>query len=66
MCGIVNTNASADSSKEKGTILRQGQLFGEISLIYECATTASVIALKYCTIGKLAAKDFNEIVHEHG
>ena len=42
-------------------ILRQGQLFGEISLIYNCLTTASVIALKYCTIGQLAKKDFMEI-----
>ena len=28
-------------------------------------TTASVIALKYSTIGKLNKDDFKEIVHEH-
>ena len=46
-------------------VLRQGQLFGEISLIYKCMTTASVIALKYCTIGKLLENDFAEITMTH-
>ena len=54
---------SIDHTKQK--ILRQGQLFGEISLIYNCLTTASVIALKYCTIGKLMQKDFEAITQEH-
>lgn len=49
----------------KMKVLRQGQLFGEISLIYKCMTTASVIALKYCTIGKLLEKDFHEITLQH-
>ena len=42
-----------------------GQLFGEISLIYNCATTASVIASKYSTIGSLANVGFWEICHQH-
>ena len=49
----------------KMKVLRQGQLFGEISLIYKCMTTASVIALKYCTIGKLLENDFAEITMTH-
>ena len=53
------------SAAFKQTKLRQGQLFGEISLIYNCLTTASVIALKYCTIGRLNQDDFNEIVLQH-
>jgi len=53
------------SAAFKQTKLRQGQLFGEISLIYNCLTTASVIALKYCTIGRLNQIDFDEIVLQH-
>ena len=65
MCGIGPAKGAQDSENLKKNVLRQGQLFGEISLIYECATTASVIALKYCTIGKLEKKDFDEIILEH-
>ena len=45
--------------------LLQGQLFGEISLIYNCVTTASVIAKKYSTIGKMPKKDFNDMSHKY-
>lgn len=61
-------DGSSDLQKSNLTnlqLLRQGQLFGEISLIYDCLTTASVVAYKYSTIGRLDKKDFEEIVHEH-
>ena len=58
---MIDTNAAGSNQK----VLRQGQLFGEISLIYKCLTTASVIAMQYCTIGRLEQKDFNEIVLQH-
>jgi CRP-like cAMP-binding protein len=64
-CGIKKSNKKDENAHLKSTVLRQGQLFGEISIIYKCLTTASVIALKYCTIGKLMQKDFNDIVLEH-
>lgn len=63
MCG--STDKSDTNVRQKQKVLRQGQLFGEISLIYNCLATASVIALKYCTIGKLNDKDFKEIVLQH-
>mmetsp|Transcript_19260 Transcript_19260/g.26077 ORF Transcript_19260/g.26077 Transcript_19260/m.26077 type:complete len:91 (+) Transcript_19260:75-347(+) len=63
MCGAQIKDESVAHLNSK--ILRQGQLFGEISLIYNCLTTASVIALKYCTIGKLMQDDFEEITLQH-
>lgn len=63
MCGVEKKDESNKHLKMK--VLRQGQLFGEISLIYNCKTTASVIAMKYCTIGKLNKKDFADICHRH-
>lgn len=64
-CGIVEDKNKQANQHLKMKVLRQGQLFGEISLIYKCMTTASVIALKYCTIGKLKSDDFTEITLQH-
>ena len=47
------------NSEEK--LLRPGYLFGEISLIYSCLTTATVKAKKYCNLGKLTKENFKEI-----
>ena len=58
-------SAAKNNGHLKQQVLRQGQHFGEISLIYKCQTTASVIALKYCMVGKLLQKDFNDIITEH-
>lgn len=44
--------------KEHGLILRPGQYFGEISLIFGCERTAKVIANKYCTLAKLSKSKF--------
>ena len=43
-----------DSEKNKEEkLLRPGYLFGEISIVYNCLTTATVQAKKYCNLGKL-------------
>ena len=58
-----------NEAKDDGTgaqqRLLQGQLFGEISLIYNCVTTASVIAYKYSTIGKMPKEDFHGMCHRY-
>lgn len=51
-----------DQSKSEEKLLRPGYLFGEISIIYNCLTTATVKAKKYCNLGKLTKEKFKEIV----
>ena len=42
-------------------MLRPGQHFGEISLVYGCLCTAKVVAKKYCTLAKLTKDKFKEV-----
>ena len=42
-------------------ILRSGQYFGEISLVYGCKTTARITGSKYCTLAMLTHEDFNKV-----
>lgn len=62
LIGEDSKTASKAKRKHKRRILREGQLFGEISLVYQCETTATVMAVKYCTIGVLTDKAFEKIV----
>ena len=41
--------------------MRVGEYFGEISLIYECKTTARITARKYCNFATLTKKIFKEV-----
>ena len=36
--------------------------FGEISVIYECKRTASVIAKNYCTCSMIKKEHFEEVI----
>lgn len=42
--------------------LNPGAHFGEISLIYGCTRTATVVANNYCTLAKVSKHHFEEIV----
>ena len=42
-------------------MLRSGQYFGEISLVYNCRCTAKVVAKKYCTLARLSKEKFKEV-----
>lgn len=42
-------------------ILKPGSLFGEVSLIYNCKRTATVISKNYCTMAKLDKNGFKEL-----
>ena len=54
-------NAENEKKKEE-KLLRPGYLFGEISIVYNCLTTATVQAKKYCNLGKLTKERYKEIV----
>ena len=51
-----------EKSKEREKLLRPGYLFGEISIVYNCLTTATVQAKKYCNLGKLSKEKYKEII----
>ena len=55
---------SDDTDKEKTApkILRVGEYFGEISLVYGCKCTATITANKYCTLAKMSKARFNDIL----
>jgi len=46
---------------QKLNILRPGDYFGEISLIYGCKRTATVKSLKYSTLAMLEKSKYKEI-----
>ena len=45
-----------------GKLLRLGDYFGEISLIYECPRSATVFSTKYSTMAKLMKSSYKEIL----
>jgi CRP-like cAMP-binding protein len=45
-------------------VLRAGDYFGEIALIYGCQRTSSVISRKYSTLATLTRAKFKEIATE--
>lgn len=50
--------------KRKGDIMHPGEFFGEISLVYGCNRTASVLAVKYSTLAVLTKADYKFIKSE--
>jgi CRP-like cAMP-binding protein len=52
------------SNKVNEKLLRPGQYFGEISLVYGCKRTAKVFAKKYCTLAMLTKEKFTEVTKQ--
>jgi CRP-like cAMP-binding protein len=52
-----------DESKKERTvkILRPGAMFGEVALLFNCKRTATVVSKNYCTMAKLAKKQFVDL-----
>lgn len=46
-------------------LLVEGEHFGEISLIYKCKRSASVISRNYNTLAKLSGPRYKELVAEY-
>jgi CRP-like cAMP-binding protein len=52
----VSVGEDKPKKEAKRKILRVGEYFGEISLLFGCRTTARVTALKYCNLAILRKK----------
>lgn len=55
----------ADRLKGLVEDLKQGQMFGEISCLYGCKRTATIIAKQYGSCAKIKAKQFQEMMVEY-
>jgi CRP-like cAMP-binding protein len=51
-------------NKQKLKNLRPGDYFGEISLIYGCKRTATVVSSKYSTLAMLKKDSYKEVLIE--
>jgi CRP-like cAMP-binding protein len=61
---VVNIK-DANTKQVKGSrILTTSDYFGEISLIYGCRRTASVVSRKYTTLAKITRAKFKELTTE--
>ena len=59
---ISKSKKGEEGKKKVEKLLRPGYLFGEISIVYNCLTTATVQAKKYCNLGMLTKEKYKEIV----
>ncbi|CDW87072.1 cyclic nucleotide-binding protein [Stylonychia lemnae] len=64
-CVVMIKDRVQDGHEEiKHRSLLPGDHFGEISMIYGCARTATVKANNYCTLAKLSKEHFEEMIHK--
>ena len=54
----VEIKDSKGVSKSNTEILKKGNYFGEIALIYDCKRSASVVTTNYCTFAKISKEKF--------
>ncbi len=59
---LVHNKIGLEVGNKKTRTLYPGDHFGEISLIYNCKRTATVVANNYCTLAKLPQKKYREAV----
>lgn len=62
-CSVLFIDEARRPIKNK-KYLRVGELFGEISMVYGCKRTATVISNKYTTLGVLKKERYKEIATE--
>ena len=60
-CKVIVGDEDDSKDKKKDKIMYTGQYFGEISLIYNCQTTARVIGKKYSTLARLDFANFKAV-----
>lgn len=62
-CNVLVNDKIGDAIEQtKARTLNPGAHFGEISLIYNCPRTATVVANNYCTLAKLTKPHYEELV----
>lgn len=65
-CDVIVKDKIGDIIEEtKARTLNSGAHFGEISLIYNCTRTATVLANNYCTLAKLTKHHYDELVQKY-
>ena len=47
------------------TLLDEGQHFGEISMVYDCPRTATVVSRSYNTLGKLSLVRYKDVINNY-
>ena len=65
-CFVLVKDRLQDGVEEiKHRSLLPGDHFGEISLLYGCPRSASVVANNYCTMAKLSKAHLDELIHKY-
>ena len=65
-CNVMVKDKIGDIIEEtKARTLNPGAHFGEISLIYGCARTSTVVANNYCTLAKLTKTHYEELIQKY-
>jgi CRP-like cAMP-binding protein len=62
---IIEEKIGLESSIKQIRLLYGGDHFGEISLVYNCHRSATVIANNYCTLARLSQENFKEITNKY-
>ena len=62
---VVNLNDAAGVEHRCIRLLVEGDHFGEISLVYRCNRTASVVSRNYNTMARLGYANWREVVNEY-
>jgi CRP-like cAMP-binding protein len=65
LTGAFEVTKAQGDQQQKLALLREGDLFGEISLLTKGPATASVIAVGRATLLKLSREAFNELICTH-
>jgi CRP-like cAMP-binding protein len=55
---VVNIRDEKNKLLKKYKILRPSEYFGEISLIFGCKRTATIVSRKYTTLAKLSKQTY--------
>lgn len=62
---VVNLSDAGGVEHRCIRLLVEGDHFGEISLVYRCGRTATVVSRNYNTMARLSRGNWREVVNEH-
>jgi len=62
-CKVIVRDKFTDRFEDKNIrTLESGSHFGEISMLYQCNRSATVISINYCTCAKINKQNYNELL----